>query len=76
MSKKCKCRERTQRRCQNVSPLSLAVAGQTIFDRRGPLRLNFFPRSSTNYLNPTQLLSVGITSGNAVSLAANSQTVV
>ena len=69
MSKKCKCRERTQRRCQNVSPLSLAVASQTIFDRPRLLRSNFFPRNSNNFLNPTQLLSVGNTSGNAVAFS-------
>jgi hypothetical protein len=77
MSKNCKCRERTQqRRCPSVSPLSLAIASQTIFDRPRPNRLNFLPRNSNPVLSIAKLIYLGNTYGNASAYGANSQTVV
>lgn len=77
MSKKCKCRDnREQRRCPNVTPLTLAIASNTDFLSPKLRRVAIFSRNNSNFPTAGVLLFRGNTLGNAVSLAANSQTVV
>lgn len=77
MSKKCKCRDnREQRRCPNVTPLTLAIASNTDFLRRGPRGISILPRSNINLPTVALLVSRGEGRNNSTPFSANSQTVV
>ncbi len=76
MSKNCKCRDKEKKRCPRTTALSLAIAANTDFLSPTLRRVAIFSRNNSNFPTAGVLLFRGITSGNAMSYAANNQLVV